>query len=257
MNTQELPATLQSTLQKLKRVSEKYSSKSALGKSSAIVGWQPPFSVLPHFHLTCVFSVRFSAADYPQVSEQVKQLEEESTVALAEVTAAKSILGRVLSAWDSYSDCLSSLQAWLQHSSTRLSHGHRADVLAARIIFSLCTISRQQDCRLIAVFGLCFFLLVDLRVFGRVGVSEGSPERGSKLPDGDHRPSDQQAPGGGAASLQPVLDGLREDQHVCKSTFLPRSRVHRCRSRSHLKKRECFILITLPSCRVLLFCSYL
>lgn len=155
-NTQELPATLQSTLQKLKQVSEKYSSKSALGKSSAIVGWQPPFSVLPHFHLTCVFSVRFSAADYPQVSEQVKQLEEESTVALTEVTAAKSILGRVLSAWDSYSDCLSSLQAWLQHSSTRLSHGHRADVLAARIIFSLCTISRQQDCRLIAVFVLFF-----------------------------------------------------------------------------------------------------
>lgn len=58
----------------------------------------------------------------------MKQLEEDSSGALTEVTAAKSILGRVLSAWDSYSDCLSSLQAWLQHNSIRLSHGHRADV---------------------------------------------------------------------------------------------------------------------------------
>lgn len=87
--------------------------------------------------MNCVFLVPFSAADYAHVSQQVKQLEEESAAALTEVTAAKSILGRVLSAWDSYSDCLSSLQAWLQHNSTRLSQGHRADVLATRPVFSL------------------------------------------------------------------------------------------------------------------------
>lgn len=76
--------------------------------------------------------VRFPAADYPHVSQQVEQLEEEISVALTEVTEAKSILGRVLSAWDSYSECLSSVQAWLQHRSTRLSQGHAADVLATR-----------------------------------------------------------------------------------------------------------------------------
>lgn len=77
-----------------------------------------------------MFSVRSSAADYPHVSQQVKQLDEDSATALAEVTAAKSIMGRVLWAWESYSDCLSSLQAWLEQNSIRLSQGHRAEVLA-------------------------------------------------------------------------------------------------------------------------------
>lgn len=40
VNTQQLPSMLESTLQKLKQVSEKYSSKSALGKSPAVVEWQ-------------------------------------------------------------------------------------------------------------------------------------------------------------------------------------------------------------------------
>ncbi|TNM95724.1 hypothetical protein fugu_016807 [Takifugu bimaculatus] len=39
-------------------------------------------------------------------------------------------MGRVLSAWESYGDCLSSLQAWLEQNSVRLSHGHRAEVTA-------------------------------------------------------------------------------------------------------------------------------
>lgn len=34
MNTQELPVLLESTLQKLKQLAEKFSSKSALGESS-------------------------------------------------------------------------------------------------------------------------------------------------------------------------------------------------------------------------------
>ncbi len=65
-----------------------------------------------------------SAADYHHVSQQVKQLEEDTTVVLQEVTTAKSTMGRVLSAWDSYSDCLSSLQAWLVQGC-----GHRSEVL--------------------------------------------------------------------------------------------------------------------------------
>ncbi|XP_028420977.1 nesprin-2 [Perca flavescens] len=95
VNTQELPSLLEAALHKLKQVSEKYSRKSAL------------------------------AADYHQVSQQVKQLEEDTAQVLEEVTTAKSTLGRVLLAWDSYSDDLSSLQAWLEQGSSTHSHGHR------------------------------------------------------------------------------------------------------------------------------------
>nr|XP_020467227.1 nesprin-2-like [Monopterus albus] len=93
-----LPSLLEAALHKLKQISEKYSSKSAL------------------------------AADYHRVSQQVKQLEEDTAAVLEEVTKAKSTMGQVLSAWDSYSDCLSSLQAWLEQGSATLSHGHRLEV---------------------------------------------------------------------------------------------------------------------------------
>lgn len=69
-----------------------------------------------------------SAADYSHAREQVKELEEETTLVLQEVTAAKSTMGRVLSAWDSYSDCLSSLQAWLEQGSSTHTHRHLAEV---------------------------------------------------------------------------------------------------------------------------------
>ncbi|XP_047193763.1 nesprin-2a [Scophthalmus maximus] len=100
VNTQELTSVLEAALHKLKQISEKYSSKSAL------------------------------AADYQHVSQQVKQLEEDTAVVLEEVTAAKGTMGRVLSAWDSYSDGLSSLQAWLEQGSAALSGptGHRPAV---------------------------------------------------------------------------------------------------------------------------------
>ncbi|GLD47572.1 nesprin-2 [Lates japonicus] len=98
VNTQELPSLLEAALHKLKQISEKYSSKSAL------------------------------AADYHHVSQQVKQLEEDTAVVLEEVNTVKSTMGRVLSTWDSYSDCLSSLQAWLEQGSATLSPGHRAEV---------------------------------------------------------------------------------------------------------------------------------
>lgn len=79
----------------------------------------------------CLWS---SAGDYHHVSQQVKKLEEDTAVVLEEVTAAKSSMGRVLSAWDSYSDCLSSLQAWLEQGSVTHSHGHRPEVLLTRAI---------------------------------------------------------------------------------------------------------------------------
>lgn len=74
-------------------------------------------------------SVCSSAADYHQVSQQVKQLEEDTAAVLEEVTKTKSTMGRVLSAWDSYSDCFSSLQAWLEQGSAAHSHGRRPEVL--------------------------------------------------------------------------------------------------------------------------------
>ncbi|XP_077477537.1 uncharacterized protein syne2b [Stigmatopora argus] len=85
---QELPSMLEAAFQKLKEVSEKYSSKSAL------------------------------AADYRHVIQQVTQLEEDTVSILAEVTSAKGILARILTAWDSYNDGLSSMQAWLKQDST-------------------------------------------------------------------------------------------------------------------------------------------
>ncbi|KAM3595037.1 uncharacterized protein V6R79_017444 [Siganus canaliculatus] len=100
VNSQELPSMLESTLHKLKQVSERYASKSAL------------------------------AGDYQHVSEQVKQLEQDTTAALKEVTTTKSTMGRVLSAWDSYSDCLSSLQAWLEQGSV---HGHGPEVTSESV----------------------------------------------------------------------------------------------------------------------------
>ncbi|XP_028293927.1 nesprin-2 [Gouania willdenowi] len=91
VDRQDLPSLLEAALHKLKKVSEKYSSKSAL------------------------------AGDCHQVSQQVKQLEEEAAVVLEEVTTSKATMGRVLSAWDSYTDCFSSVQAWLLQGSSAAS----------------------------------------------------------------------------------------------------------------------------------------
>ncbi|KAF7647688.1 hypothetical protein LDENG_00168300, partial [Lucifuga dentata] len=93
VNKEDLPSLLEAALHKLKQVSEKYISKSAL------------------------------AADCSHVSRQVKELEEGTAAVLQEVTETKSTMSRVLSAWDSYSDCLSSLQAWLEQGSATHTHG--------------------------------------------------------------------------------------------------------------------------------------
>ncbi|KAF3845083.1 hypothetical protein F7725_008246 [Dissostichus mawsoni] len=122
VNTQELPSLLEAALHKLKQVSERYSSKSALGKFSIDLSL-----VITSVHLTaCPFCS--SAADYHTVSQQVTQLEEDTAIVLEEVTTAKSTMGRVLSAWDSYSDGFSSLQAWLEQGSASHSHGPRPEV---------------------------------------------------------------------------------------------------------------------------------
>lgn len=63
------------------------------------------------------------------MSQQVKQLEEDTAVVLKDVTTAKNTMNRVLSVWDTYSDCLSSLQAWLEQSSATATPGNRAEVI--------------------------------------------------------------------------------------------------------------------------------
>lgn len=57
------------------------------------------------------------ATDSKYIMCQVKEMEEEGAVALEGVSTVKSTMGRVLSAWDSYCDCYSSLQAWLEQAS--------------------------------------------------------------------------------------------------------------------------------------------
>lgn len=75
----------------------------------------------------------FLAADYHQVNQQVKQLEDDTAAVLEEVSSAKLLMGRVLSAWDSYNDCLSSLKAWLEQGSITQSHGNTLRVLCSNI----------------------------------------------------------------------------------------------------------------------------
>ncbi|KAJ7990956.1 hypothetical protein DPEC_G00292250 [Dallia pectoralis] len=94
---QDLQTSLETALLKLNAVANKYTSKSAL------------------------------AADSEYIMDQVKDLEEGSAVTLEEVSRVKSIMGRVLSAWDSYCDSSSSLHAWLEGSASH-AIGQRPEV---------------------------------------------------------------------------------------------------------------------------------
>lgn len=69
-----------------------------------------------------------TAAESSHVNLQVKDLETESSAILADLNMVKSTMGRVLTAWESYSDLYSSLHAWLEQGSQTTRHGHRAEV---------------------------------------------------------------------------------------------------------------------------------
>lgn len=127
VTNQELPSLLEATLRQLKQVLEKYSGKSALGET-------PPFDRLERSFLAAHgtgCSPGFSAADYQRVCQQVTQLEEDAAAVLSEVRSAENTLGRVLTAWDSYSDGLSSMQAWLEQVSAGRDCGSQARVFAS------------------------------------------------------------------------------------------------------------------------------
>ncbi|XP_042565729.1 nesprin-2-like [Clupea harengus] len=86
---QELATQLEGVLVKLKQVASKYNSKSALAGEATLVG------------------------------QQMNKLQADSAVALEAVTTVKGIMGRVLTAFDSFSDLHSSLLAWLEQGNQR------------------------------------------------------------------------------------------------------------------------------------------
>ena len=89
-------------------------------------------------------------------------MEEDTALVLKEVTTTKSTMGRVLSAWDSYSDCLSSLQAWLQQDSVTQSHGRRSEVILTQEIACCLMSSRQPTLFLSLGFSLQTSLIIVL-----------------------------------------------------------------------------------------------
>ncbi|KAJ8356434.1 hypothetical protein SKAU_G00192280 [Synaphobranchus kaupii] len=89
-----LVSHLETSLEKMKLVANNYSSKAAL------------------------------AEDSQRVSRQVREAEVESALKIEAVAAARTAMERALSAWDTYNEGLSSLQAWLeQEAPPTLQHG--------------------------------------------------------------------------------------------------------------------------------------
>lgn len=53
------------------------------------------------------------AEDSPVVNRQVKELEDEARLSTEATEAVRGTMERVLTAWESYKDCLRLLQVWL------------------------------------------------------------------------------------------------------------------------------------------------
>lgn len=53
------------------------------------------------------------AEDSPVVNRQVKELEDEARLSTEATEAVRGTMERVLTAWESYKDCLCLLQVWL------------------------------------------------------------------------------------------------------------------------------------------------
>lgn len=69
-----------------------------------------------------------SAGDSTQVNHQVADLEADVTVTLEGVRMVRGTMGRVLAAWDSYSDVYTSLHAWLEQGPHGQRHRQRTEV---------------------------------------------------------------------------------------------------------------------------------
>lgn len=69
-----------------------------------------------------------SAGDSTQVNRQVADLEADVTATLEGIRMMRGTMGRVLAAWDSYSDIYTSMRAWLEQGPHSQRHGQRTEV---------------------------------------------------------------------------------------------------------------------------------
>ncbi|TRY90471.1 hypothetical protein DNTS_015631 [Danionella cerebrum] len=98
VNKQELTSLLEGALHKLKQTASKYTSKAAL------------------------------AGDSIRVNHQVGELEAEVTTTLEALRTVRATMGRVVTAWDNYSDMYTSLCAWLEQGPHGQRHGQSTEV---------------------------------------------------------------------------------------------------------------------------------
>lgn len=94
-------------------------------------------------------SLSLPAGDANRVSNQMKDLEAETAAMLEEVKMVKGTIARTLTAWDSYCDTYSSLQAWLEQGTQSNRHGQQAEV---------CTCSTATHFHVFKQIELCFRL---------------------------------------------------------------------------------------------------
>lgn len=69
-----------------------------------------------------------SAGDSTQVTRQVADLEADVIATLEGVRMVRGTMGRVLAAWDSYSDIYTSMRAWLEQGPHAQRHGQSTEV---------------------------------------------------------------------------------------------------------------------------------
>ncbi|KTF78168.1 hypothetical protein cypCar_00022230 [Cyprinus carpio] len=98
VNKQELTSLLDGALHRLKLIANKYTSKAAL------------------------------AGDSTEVNRQVADLEADVIATLEGVRMVRGTMGRVLAAWDSYSDIYTSMRAWLEQGPHAQRHGQSTEV---------------------------------------------------------------------------------------------------------------------------------
>lgn len=69
-----------------------------------------------------------SAGDSTEVNRQVADLEADVIATLEGVRMVRGTMGRVLAAWDSYSDIYTSMRAWLEQGPHAQRHGQSTEV---------------------------------------------------------------------------------------------------------------------------------
>lgn len=122
MERQGLLLILMDALQNLKEKANAYTSKAALGMCYMCLFCTHKSSVLS-FHEDSLFFksqalISPHSSLYPGegsqcVTRQVNEAESESELVSQAVTAVRGMMERVVSAWETYNTCITSLQTWL------------------------------------------------------------------------------------------------------------------------------------------------